>query len=121
MEKVKGAKRGKQAIIKINSEIYDKIKVVVDSNKVLYPSIKNFVEKSLAEALKFNKYNIEGLSDFFDPAKHPLNLVVKSDKNYVMCHMCSKFFLKDKLADREIDRVCPNCKSAIAYFAKQMK
>jgi hypothetical protein len=45
----------KDVLVKVSKDIYEKIRKKVDEDRIEFPSIKNFVEKSVKQLLDFDK------------------------------------------------------------------
>ena len=90
-------KKEKTSLIKINSDLYNKVKEKVNANSIEYPSIKHFVENAITLALGFKKYDIEGIpQDISSYNKIPLkDIMYHSNKNLTVCVLCLRFFLAD--------------------------
>lgn len=108
------------AVIKMDVDIYEKIKDIVEANQVEYPSIKNFIEKAVLEKINFHTYNIEGISHGKSIVALPLNNLINSTKNFTQCLLCEKMFLKNKNDKSEGSRLCQNCKNTINYFKRKI-
>lgn len=49
--------RGKKdVLVKINKELYEKIRMRVEKDRVNFPSIKNFVEKAAAKIMEADEF-----------------------------------------------------------------
>ena len=71
-----------------------------------------------ADEAEMHKYNIEGFPKDKNSISKPLNSIINPTKNYTMCLVCDKSFMKDKLDKSEIAKVCERCKKMISHFAK---
>ena len=116
---MKKQEKTKTNLVKINSELYNAIKATIGKNKIDYPSIKYFVEKAVEKAVGFKKYDIEGIK--VHKSDEPLkNILPLPSKNFCMCFLCDRAFLKDKEDKSEVGKICPNCKRVILYFADEI-
>ncbi len=108
-------------LVKMNSILYEKIKEKVETEKVEYPSIKNFVEKACIQLLEMGKYNIEGVPQDIRRYTQPLNSLVKSTKTHIFCSLCNKVFFANKSDKSEVRTICPNCRMAMLNLAEKIK
>ncbi len=114
-------KKERAALVKINRELHDVVKAIVEQNSIEFPSIKHFIEKAIMSAAGFRRYNIGGIDDTYIEEKPLKKLVGESTKNFVICIVCNRAFLKNKEDNSENARICPNCKSIILHFANKLK
>jgi hypothetical protein len=96
------------SLVKLDSELYKKIREFVKMNKLEYPSIKHFVESSVMKSLGFKRYDIEGVDADSRSSQLLSDVVGNPSGNYTMCSLCNKVFFKNKLDKRKI-RMCPSC------------
>lgn len=119
-DKEKESKQNETSLVKIDSELYEKVKKKVKGNPILYPSIKNFVETAVMQLMEHGKMNITDpmmgeLFNFDDLlGKNPK--IIKNTKNFTLCLSCGRPFLKEKSDKSEESRICPNCKKIIKHF-----
>lgn len=114
-------KKEKTALVKINKEVHEVVRAIVEQNGIEFPSIKHFIEKAIMNAAGFRRYNIGGIDDKYLEEKPLKKLVGESTKNFVICIVCNRAFLKDKKDNNENARICPNCKNIIHHFANKLK
>lgn len=102
------------SLVKINSELYDRVKKKVKSNSIMYPSIKSFIEKATLQKL-------EGQGSFkvFDDLFSGKIKLTKNSKNFTLCLACGKAFLKEKKDKDKKSKICPNCQKLINYFSNE--
>lgn len=111
------AKKEKSTLVKIDKDLYDALKILVEENHLEYPTIKNFIERAIMAQAGYKKYDIQGINDPLMESK-PLKKVVGIPKsNFSQCLVCNRFFLRDKDETGEKSRICPNCKETITHFS----
>jgi formylmethanofuran dehydrogenase subunit E len=114
-------KQEKVSLVKINSSLYEAIRATVGENSIEFPSIKHFIEKASMQALGFKKYNIEGVEDQNFDGKKLSQVVGESETGFVFCLACNRAFLKEKGANNDAAKICPQCKKAILHLSKILK
>ena len=107
--------------IKIDKELYSKIKEVVNSKPEVYSAPNDFVEKTAMHALGMVKYDIESIPYNFKIYMEPLKELIKHKKNFTICVICQRAFLKDKDDLSEEALLCHNCNKVVTYFIKKNK
>jgi hypothetical protein len=113
-------KEEETALIKINPELYKQVREFVKQNKLEFPSIKYFVEKSIQKSLGFKKYDIEGIDTENNSKKALVDVVGKSNSNMLICPICSRVYRKDK-SESEGLTTCPTCSQAITNVIKSIR
>ena len=114
-------KKNQDKLIKIDESIYNLMKGYVEKNKLEYPSMKHFVEKAIVKALGFKQYNIGGVRQDYDEDTPLKRIVGESQKEFTLCIICNRPFLKNTKSNNESSRICPNCKDTIVHFAPKLK
>ena len=116
--KFKASKRKEApALIKINRELYEAIRIIVRKNPVEYPTMKHFVEKAAMNLVGSRKYDIQGIKTDDASLEQPLREAVKNaNKTPVNCIICNKSLYKQE--GSKAKDVCLECRKAISHLSK---
>ena len=103
------------SLAKIDSNLYNEVVEIVESEHIDYPSIKNFIEVAVRNQLNLIRYDIENRDAIISP-----NGKLKSGgkKEYTGCIACEKFFLNEKEKNKQGKRLCPKCIQMIKKLNK---
>ena len=101
--------RNDTSLVKINSELYNEVVEIVESEHIDYPSIKNFIEVAVRNQVNLIKFDIENRNEVVSP-----NGNLKNNKNeFTSCLACNKLFLNEKEKNKAGRKVCPKCTQMI--------
>ena len=103
------------SLVKINSELYNEVVEIVESEHIDYPSIKNFIEVAVRNQVNRIKYDIENRDELISPNG---NLKKGGKNEFTTCLACQKFFLNEKEKNKEGKRICPKCTKIIKNLNK---
>lgn len=113
----KHKKKEKDALIKINGQLYEIVKEFLKTRNLEYPSIKNFVENAVMRAVGFKKYDIDGV-DADNRLKETMEDVIgNASGGYAPCMICNKVFFKKEIG---AERICEKCGAIITHLARDM-
>lgn len=104
-------------LVKVDPLIFEAMKGYVSENKLIYPSMKYFVERAIIKFMGFKTFNIEGTEKTYD-IRAPLREVVGVfQKGFTTCLVCERPFLGNIKGTDDSAKICPNCKNLITHFA----
>lgn len=102
------------SLVKINSNLYNEVVEIVESEHIDYPSIKNFIEVAVRNQVNLIKYDIENREALLSPKGD-----LKKGKNeFTTCLACNKLFLNEKEKNKAGRKVCPKCVNIINNLKK---
>ena len=102
------------SLVKINSNLYNEVAEIVESEHIDYPSIKNFIEIAVRNHVNRIKFDIQNRDELLTPKGN-----LKDNKNeFTHCVACGKMFLNEKARNKEGKRVCPKCAEIIKNLNK---
>lgn len=110
-------KKREPALIKINRELYEAIRLIVKKNPVEYPSMKHFVEQAAMSLVGSKKYDIEGVKSDRATLNEKLEKVIEdASREATVCVLCNKTFFKQEGSNSK--NICSDCRKSILHLSK---